>query len=68
MIGWGRYTSRSSEARSPLLEQRKLEATDQSNGYPDEVIGNYKRVQGTDDWKFGRALALIEMLIFDSAN
>lgn len=68
MIAWGRYISRSSEARSPLLEQRKSESTDQSNAYPDEVIENYKKVRGTDDWQFRRALALIEMLTFDPAD
>ena len=68
LIGWGRYTSGSPEATSPLLKQRKSESTDQDNGYPDLVIETYREVSSTDEWKFRRALALIEMLTFDSAD
>lgn len=65
MIGWGRYTSRSSEARSPLMEQRKSESTDQDGGYPNEVINQFQGVRSTDGWKYARALALIEIFTFE---
>ena len=65
MIGWGRYTARSHEARSPLLEQRQSESTDQDNGYANTVIDQYRRVSSTDNWKYARALALIEILTFE---
>ena len=68
LIGWGRYTSSSREATSPLLKQRESESADQDNSYAAEVLQNYNQVMSTDDWKFTRALALIEMLTFESAQ
>ena len=64
MIAWGRYTSGSPEAKSPLLEQRESEATDSGDSYPDAVLRNYHDVSHTDNWKYAQALALIEMWTF----
>ena len=66
LIGCGRYLGGSQQPTSPLLEQRKSESTDKGNGYPNAVIDNYRDVSSTDDWRYARALALIEMWAFDS--
>lgn len=65
MIGWGRYTSRSSGARSLLLEQRKLESTDQDSSYPNAVVNEFQRVSSTHDGQYKHALALIELFTFE---
>lgn len=68
LIGLGTYLGRSTGDASPLLEQRTSESAGQDNGFPTQVLEEYNRVRGTDDWKFGRALALVEMFTFESAQ
>ena len=65
LITWFTYLGSSREPKSPLLEQRRLESKGPDHEYPDEVIRNYNDIGGPDEWKFRRALALIEMLTFD---
>ena len=66
LIGGGRYIGGPRQIISPLLKQRQSESTDQSNSHPNAVIDNCREMSSTDDWKYARALALVEMWTFHS--
>ena len=67
-ISWGKYIRGTHDRSSPLLELRNSESSDQDNRYAQAVIENYNKVSSTQEWKFRRALALIEMVTFESPH